>query len=218
MSSKIKVLFPCLEYKDWPTETEALCLYCSEGILGTPLPKVNFYNVKNDLFHIQGFFCRPCCALAHIKETSFGGECDRSYIWTQVFLKRYFGLNDFHCAPPKTSMKKYGGMLTLEEFYGKEHDFIYCGNIEGPFVNAYQILEFTKFDKLVENSKDNEMDEITRPKMRTEPMAEFQETGFPPMLIDYLSKTQEKKVIEKKEEDKKEIKQNSESLFKFMKK
>lgn len=224
MNSKVKVLFPNIEFKDWPLKTDALCLYCAESINGTPLPKVTFYNVKNDIFHIQGFFCRPCCVLGQIKETHFGAECDRSYIWTQVFLKRYFNINEFVCAPPKTALKKFGGTLNLDEFYGIYNEFEFLGSIEGPFINAYQILEFVKYEKKIEHAKENEVDMLLRPTIRYDPKAEFQETGFPPMLIDFLSQQQEQKspfqiTPGKKEGDKKEIQnQNSESLFKFMKK
>lgn len=218
MNSKVSVLFPNIEFKDWPLYTHSLCLYCSEKINGTPIPKVNFYNVKNDIYHIQGFFCRPCCALGHIKETHFGAECDRSYIWTQVFLKRYFDIKEFLCAPPKTALKKYGGTLDLDEFYGIYKDFEYVGSIEGPFINAYQVHDFVKYEKKIEQNKENEVDEVMRPKVKLEPQAEFQETGFPPMLLEYLAQQQDKKLIINKKEEKKEIKQNSESLFKFMKK
>ena len=210
---KVKVLFPSLEFNEWPKTTKALCLYCSEPCPSQPIPKVCYYNVKNDQFNIQGFFCRPCCALGQIKETTHGGEGDRSYIWTQVFLKRYFGVKDFVCAPPKTALQKYGGDLTLKEFYGNS-DFEFTMTSEAPFVNSYSIHEFTSTRiHTVDGRKDE--DTLTRPTIRTEPQSEQSETGFPPMLLEYLAKQQEKQGTHEKKEVKK---QNSESLLKFMKK
>jgi hypothetical protein len=215
----VKVLYPALDFKDWPKTTDALCLYCSEKCPGLPIPKVNYYNVKNDQFHIQGFFCRPCCALANIKETTFGGESDRSYIWTQVFLKRYLKVDDFYCAPPKTALKKYGGELSLEEFYGQT-SLTYLQTLEAPFINSYMIHEFEENEerifRLKSNDKMEENETIMRPLFKSEPQ-EQQEIGFPPMILEYLAQQQDKSL---QQNDKKETKQkqNSESLLKFMKK
>lgn len=217
----IKVLYPHLDFKDWPKKTDALCLYCSEKCPGLPIPKVNYYNVKNDQFHIQGFFCRPCCALANIRETTFGGESDRSYIWTQVFLKRYMKVENFFCAPPKTALKKYGGELTLEEFYGdSETSLSYVQTLEAPFINSYMIHEFEegvlRIPRLKTTDKMEECDTIVRPLFKNEPQDQ-QEIGFPPMILEYLAQQQDKSI---QSNDKKETKQkqNSESLLKFMKK
>lgn len=213
--SIIKVLFPNLDFKEWPLKTDNLCLYCSEKCPATPIPKVTYYNVKNDQFNIQGFFCRPCCAFANIKETTFGGESDRSYIWTQVFLKRYFKVNEFHCAPPKTALKKYGGELNLEEFYGNS-ELYYLQSLEAPFINSYMIHEFEEKKRIKCAEKNEVKDLIMRPLFKNEPQ-EQQENSFPPMILEYLAQQQEKQTGTTDKKDSKQ-KVNSESLLKFMKK
>jgi hypothetical protein len=217
--SIVNVIFPSnLRFNEWPTETLHLCLYCSEKCPHVPFPKVKNYNLRTDTFYIQGFFCRPCCALGHIRETMFGGDHDKSYVWTQIFLKRYFGVQKFICAPPKTVLKKYGGTFTLEEFYGCEHQLFYKNTLEAPFLNNYMLHQFESGFNVLPNSHQEEAEEenelIRRPKIRDTPWAEHQKTGMPPLLLNFLA-THENVPMEI--QGIKKLK-NSESLLKFMKK
>jgi len=217
--ASIYVVFPNnLKFNEWPSKTQSLCLYCSEKCPQIPIPKVKNYNLRTDTFYIQGFFCRPCCALGHIRETMFGGDHDKSYVWTQIFLKRYFGVHKFFCAPPKTTLKKYGGTLSLQEFYGIENQLgnkiFYKQTLEAPFVNNYMIHQFeSNCNQKEEMEEENEL--ICRPKVRTTPWAESQKTGLPPLLLNFLA-THETLPIEVQGGIKKL--KNSESLLKFIKK
>lgn len=214
----IQVIFPAnIKFNEWPQKTDALCLYCSEKCPQIPIPRVKNYNLRTDSFSIQGFFCRPCCALGYIRETNFGGDHDRSYVWTQVFLKRYFGVKTFYCAPPKTTLKKYGGSLTLKEFYGDENNvgikLFYKQSLNAPFINNYIVHQFESEIKKEEMEEEKEF--IFRPKTRDTPYAEPQVSGLPPYLLTYLAGQEN---IPQEIPGIKKIKQNSESLLKFMKK
>ena len=217
--ASIYVIFPNnLKFNEWPSKTQNLCLYCSEKCPSVPIPKVKNYNLRTDTFYIQGFFCRPCCALGHIRETMFGGDHDKSYVWTQIFLKRYFGVSKFHCAPPKTVLKKYGGTLSFQEFYGNENEIGMKVNfkqtLEAPFVNNYMIHQFESDAQKEDLEEEKNNITVCRPKMRETPWAQPQKTGLPPLLLNYLA-THENFPLEV--QGIKKLK-NSESLLKFIKK
>jgi len=169
---------------NWPESTKALCLHCSEHILKTPLPAVKYHDAKDDKYWVYGYFCRPCCSLAYVQEHP-GTDTGRCMMWTQTVLRKYFGVTGImNIAPPRASLEKFGGKLTLNEFYGKPLETFKCMHTP-PFVTFAMYAEITK---ITNESSNNTVVNLTRPLQRTEPIAESEETGKVPLILEYLAK------------------------------
>lgn len=171
---------------DWKEKTDALCLHCSESCPGIPFPAVKYHDSKEDKYWIYGFFCRPCCALGYIQEhpTTESGRC---LLWTQTIFRKYFNISEeLFSAPPRHCLQKYGGNMTLEDFYGK------CGYKfkqmnSPPFVTFAMYAELTKTDLSFDDTFSN-VKNLRRPKERTVPIAVHEETGKPPLILEFLAR------------------------------
>jgi len=99
----------------WKENTNIWCWWCSHPFTNSPfgLP-IKFENNK---YSVQGCFCSLNCAKAYnIKENTYRTTEINSLI--EDFRRELFGLNSYPVmiAPPRQSLKVYGGFLTIEEF------------------------------------------------------------------------------------------------------
>ena len=170
--------------QNWPLSTKFLCLHCSETIPGTPLPAVKYYDSHDSKFWVYGFFCRPCCCLAYVQEHP-NTDTPRCIIWTQAVLRNIFKFeNVITPAPPRCALEKYGGKLTLEQFYGTgEIKFKSIHN--PPFVTFAMYAEMTNISG---NDNDKTTNGLRRPTERTTPIAKEESTQKTPLILEFLAK------------------------------
>ena len=169
---------------EWPSTTDALCLHCSEHCPGTPFPAVKYYDAGNDKYWVYGFFCRPGCSLAHIDDQRLT-DYARCKTWTQHILRTMFQFKgSLHAFPPRCTLAKYGGALTLSEFYGDSADFSTHITLHSPpFVTFAMFSEVCK-GKQQSTEKSSSM--LLRPD---KPLGQqtIEQTGKPPMLLNFLA-------------------------------
>jgi hypothetical protein len=158
---------------EWPKTTSALCLHCSEKI-DHPLPAVKYHDTHDDKYWVYGYFCRPCCSLAYVQEQP--GDFSRCLAWTQQVLRNYFGVKDMSAAPPRCALKKFGGSMSLSEFYGESNTFVAMH--APPFVTFAMYAEVAK--KPIDSG-------IKRPTTRTDPVAVNESTGKVPLILEFLA-------------------------------
>jgi len=206
--SPLNVPLKTRQIEQWPTRTEACCLHCSEPCPATPLPTVHFFDPVSSSYWLSGFFCRPCCSLAYIQNDSqFNSDRTRCNMWTREVLLKFFKMNSTTAAPPRAALKKFGGPLTLAEFYGED---AYCTRFvevhAAPFVSFAMYAEVmqaqTKFipkdkdknmyaDKEKEKEKGSKQDltedGIRQPFLRSDPIANQECTTQPSLLVKYLT-------------------------------
>jgi hypothetical protein len=180
--------------EEWPLRTDACCLHCSEPCTGTPLPVVHFYDPVASSYWLSGYFCRPCCSLAYIQNDSqFNSDRTRCNMWTREVLSKFFKLNSTLSAPPRAALRKYGGPLSLSEFYGEDvHKTRFIEIHSAPFVSFAMYAEvmtsaLTKA-KQQDSDKNLKLDEgIQQPLLRTDPIAIQECTKKPSLLLEYLT-------------------------------
>lgn len=202
--SPLNVPLKTRQIEQWPTRTEACCLHCSEPCPATPLPAVHFFDPVSSAYWLSGFFCRPCCSLAYIQNDSqFNSDRTRCNMWTREVLMKFFKMNSTTAAPPRAALKKFGGPLTLAEFYGED---TYCTRFvevhAAPFVSFAmyaEVMQTQTKPKQDKNNKDNNNkdmssdatlmeDGIRQPLLRTDPIALQECTAQPSLLVKYLTK------------------------------
>jgi hypothetical protein len=131
-------------------------------------------------------------------------------MWTREVLLKHFGLTSTTAAPPRAALRKFGGPLDLSEFYGDDGTVfveLHCP----PFVSFAMYAEVMR-TKASETSREkvlqvNESDGIQQPLVRKDPIAQIEQTGSAPALLEYLAKrgyslkgecTEEQKAVQAK--------------------
>jgi len=99
----------------WKETTNIWCWWCVHPFTNSPfgLP-IKF---DNNTYHIQGCFCSLNCAKAYnVKENNYRMSEVNSLI--EDFRRDIFGVNSYPVtmAPPRQTLKEFGGYLTIEEF------------------------------------------------------------------------------------------------------
>jgi hypothetical protein len=167
----------------WPEKTTALCLHCAESCPLTPLPAVKYYDAHEECHWVYGFFCRPCCALAHVSENP-NTDSQRCLVWTQSVLRNYFGVENMQAAPPRAALSKFGGKMSLASFYG-EDGTIFKSLHTPPFVTFAMYAEITNQQTPADSKIVNG---LRRPLERTHPIATPEPTDKPPLILEFLAK------------------------------
>lgn len=95
-----------------PATTEVQCFWCTHAFEGSPY----FLPVKeeNKSFHVYGNYCSPQCALGYLLYE----HLDSHVRWERMSLlhRMYKSSGRLYPAPPRESLKSYGGIYTIEEF------------------------------------------------------------------------------------------------------
>ena len=95
-----------------PATTEVQCFWCTHAFEGSPY----FLPVKeeNKTFHVYGNYCSPQCALGYLLYE----HLDSHVRWERMSLlhRMYKSAGRLYPAPPRESLKSYGGIYTIEEF------------------------------------------------------------------------------------------------------
>ena len=136
--------------KEWPKISNIKCFWCCHNFDNIPcsLP----YSYKDNIFLVYGNFCSPECSAAY----NFDSKADDRDIW-----ERYSLLNHLYSliyttpdltiklAPPKLSLKIFGGKLSIEEFRDCNTDYLKNYKIVlPPMVSIIPSLEEIKKDSL----------------------------------------------------------------------
>lgn len=97
----------------WPKKTNIDCLWCCHSFNNTP---VGIPIKKEDnAYTMFGCFCSPNCAAAY----NFDSKYTSNEIWERYSLLNilYGSMEEpIKIAPPRLSLKKFGGKFTIEEF------------------------------------------------------------------------------------------------------
>jgi hypothetical protein len=180
---------------EWPRSTTSLCWHCAEPCPSIPLPAIKYRDTRSGKYCVFGIFCRPCCSLGYLMD-HHTYETARQISWTREVLDRYFGCSLPRAAPPPTCLQKYGGPMSLEQFYGEDaHKTCYLTTISPPFVSFFMLMEYLQTGggepSATVQSADDPMDEqdgviLRRPRVRAEPVAAQEPIGKVPLLLSFL--------------------------------
>jgi len=146
----------------WKEKTDLWCWWCSHPFTNTPfgLP-IKFENNK---YSIQGCFCSLNCAKAYnIKENNYRTTEINSLI--EDFRRELFGINSYPViiAPPRQSLKVYGGFLTIDEF--RKEFYILNKNIIHLSPNIASVKNFFEeeyHDKIIRSSSNGDRPRLKR--------------------------------------------------------
>lgn len=108
----------CAVASMWPCSTDGLCWHCCHAFDGPPLPLPFKHDERRDVFHVCGTFCSWECMKSHNWSSNSHLAPLRGMLIT-LMRKRCTGLlGNIRPAPPRESLRAFGGWMTIEEFRG----------------------------------------------------------------------------------------------------
>ena len=105
----------CNKEKTWPEKTNINCWWCCHGFDDTPcsLP----YKYKKEKFYVKGIFCSFNCAASYNFSLNDDDIYERYSLLNLMYKKLYYRkFIKINLAPPRESLKMFGGYLSIEEF------------------------------------------------------------------------------------------------------
>jgi hypothetical protein len=134
---------------NWPSSTSIYCWWCCHPFSGTPCSLPSEF--KLGTFIVSGIFCSPECAAAYnFDDTNSGFDLwERYSLLNFLYRKVYNDRNiKIKSAPPRQTLKIFGGNLTIKEF--RSQNINYETNfkiIMPPMVSIIPLQEIMPIDK-----------------------------------------------------------------------
>ena len=127
--------------KEWPEKTNINCWWCCHTFDNVPcsLP----YSYKKDKFCVKGVFCNFNCAASYNFSLNDENVYERYSLLNLMYKKLYYRkFIKINLAPPRESLKMFGGYLSIDEFreYCLECDRIF-NLIDPPLVSIIPKIE-----------------------------------------------------------------------------
>lgn len=140
---KRNVLEMMIEFKDstnelnrnesWLPRTSQACMWCCHSFDNSPISIPIKY--ERDRFYVSGCYCSFGCAARSLFETNISDTRWEQYSLLNLLYKRMYNLprlSKVRLAPPRESLKMFGGIFTVDEFRQQTNNPHYEYNIIYP--------------------------------------------------------------------------------------
>ena len=115
-----------------------LCWHCCEEFEGKGFPLPRLYDPVENVYHVYGRFCSPGCCKAYVLEHVTFDRGQHMNVLVKM-LREVYGIRNFVVeAPPRISLKKFGGMFDIKQFREMQN---VCSIIQPPFVSYCMVVE-----------------------------------------------------------------------------
>jgi hypothetical protein len=127
--------------KVWPESTNICCWWCCHGFQNTPcsLP----FSYKKNKFYVKGIFCSFNCSASYNFNMNDNNIHERYSLLNLMYKKLYYRkFIKINLAPPRESLKMFGGYLDIDEFrnYCLENERIF-NLIDPPLISIIPKIE-----------------------------------------------------------------------------
>lgn len=112
-----EILSNFIDNKEWIKKTDVCCWWCCHNFDTVPLGLPIYYNSINNKFQVKGIFCSFACIVSYnrdIKSKSNKFEYLIKFLYTKLTGAKLHDI--IKPAPPRCSLKMFGGELSIEEF------------------------------------------------------------------------------------------------------
>ena len=109
------------------TKTDISCWWCTEKFNSMPCFIPSKYHNKN--FYVFGCFCSYSCAAAYNMNMNDYKVWERHTLLKKLYNKINNNNDEITVAPPKETLKKFGGTLDIDEFRNKNNSINKTYNI-----------------------------------------------------------------------------------------
>lgn len=104
----------CLHKSKWPVNSDYCCYWCSHKFTNVPVYIPTKY--EDEVFHVYGNFCSFNCALSYNYNSQNYKFSEQSSLLHLLYKKMFGEFKNIKYAPPKESLKMYGGKLSIDEY------------------------------------------------------------------------------------------------------
>ena len=144
---------------DWKSSTKTHCFWDCHPFDHAPcgIPHSFF-----DGMALQPCFCSFECALSYIQQDQSYGMWEKVSLLKNMYRKQFSNEAKLNCAPPRETLKIFGGPLTIEEFRKKNHNMNYF-IIKRPlstFKQTLQTMDKRRSGVSSQNSSHNKDDDL----------------------------------------------------------
>lgn len=141
VSGFFEVLSKFINNKDWLHNTDVCCWWCCHKFDTVPIGMPLSYNENVKKFRVKGVFCSFSCMMAY--------KCDKPKIMNDYLIKLLYKKitgelslsNTILVAPPRESLKIFGGKLTIDEFRNMSNEKKVLKMIEYPMFVSRDYIE-----------------------------------------------------------------------------
>ena len=102
----------------WPETTDVCCWWCCHTFTNCPCTLPVKYDPLRKRFNFIGVFCSWNCTKAYNLEKNDHIKYQRTE-WITLLIQQMYGIKEainVKCAPPRQTLKMFGGYLTINEF------------------------------------------------------------------------------------------------------
>jgi hypothetical protein len=107
-----------LNVAEWPEKTDICCWWCCHTYTNCPCTLPTKYDPLRKRFEFVGLFCSWNCTKAYNFERNDHRKYERSQLIT-LLIQQLYGITkaiNIKAAPPKQTLKMFGGYLDINEF------------------------------------------------------------------------------------------------------
>lgn len=143
----------------WTRTTSIQCWHCCEAFGTPPVPIPKTFDVREQTFVVFGNFCSLQCAKGYIVETS-GFDSGQQLVVFAKMARDIYNTYDVKAAPPRLSLKKFGGFLDIDTFKSGSNSVV-CH--KAPFVSSLMIFEEQPDEDATPSIWQNSLQGLRRP-------------------------------------------------------
>lgn len=162
------------------------CWHCCEPITDKrkliPLPRM--YDTSENVYHVYGATCSPCCAKAYILEHTSFDRGQHLNVLVKMLRELYSVTDQIVTAPPRAAMQRFGG-----HFDAKLLPKADCALVQPPFVSYCMLVE----EKMTGPSTTNQMPSIPQPEEMSVEEADTLDEPHPAGIYEEYLKRQEER-------------------------
>lgn len=135
----------------WPASTNLHCWWCVHGFLTRPIPCVISMNGSDGVFRVEKIFCSVNCMKAFAMNRVALKQAELSLISMNNYFFRLchqklgippVNLSEIKAAPPRESLRIFGGPLTIQAFRANFHTLPSLSVLPVPMISVNQTLEW----------------------------------------------------------------------------
>lgn len=136
-----EMLYNFVHNTQWLEHTDVCCWWCCHQFNSIPIGMPNYFNRKSRKFIVQGVFCSFACMTAYrdTKTHNVNTNSLVSYMYSKLTAEPIG--TKIQRAPPRETLKMFGGELTIEEFRSSSSETTIYKMVEYPMIVARDYIE-----------------------------------------------------------------------------